>query len=92
MTEKNGFEKVAPDFPDGVRIRYFDLSRNGEFAYMNKAAEIREYIRSLHNHFVNKGWLDRVRIIADEPTDIELYRKTINAILEEGPDFKFYRA
>jgi len=87
MTKENGFGKVAADFPDGVRIRYYNES-DGTYAYMAKESEIRFYIHSLYNHFIKKGWLEKVRITADEPGDIELYRRTIKIILEEAPDFK----
>jgi len=87
MTEENGFGKVAADFPDGVRIRYYNES-DCIFSYMDKEAEIRMYIKSLYNHFIEKGWLEKVRITADEPGDIELYRKTIKIIMEEAPEFK----
>ncbi|MDX1357747.1 MAG: DUF4091 domain-containing protein [Clostridia bacterium] len=87
MTEENGFGKAAPDFPDGVRIRYLD-EITGTYSYMNSAAGIRLFIRSLYNHFIEKGWLDKVRITADEPGDIDLYKKTVSIILEEAPGFK----
>lgn len=87
MTEENGFGKVADEFPDGVRVRYLNES-DGSYSYMDKESEIRFFIKSLYNHFVTKGWLEKVRITADEPGDIDLYRKTINIILEEAPDFK----
>ncbi|MCD6322429.1 MAG: DUF4091 domain-containing protein [Clostridiales bacterium] len=87
MTEENGFGKVSADFPDGVRIRYINES-DGTYSYMASESDIRLYIHSLYNHFVKKGWLEKVRITADEPGDIELYRKTIKIILEEAPGFK----
>lgn len=34
------------------------------------------------------GWIEKVRITADEPADIELYRNTIQIIQEEAPGFK----
>lgn len=88
MSEDIGFGKTALDFPDGVRIRYYDES-TGIYAFMDQASHIRLYIKSLYNHFIEKEWLDKVRIIADEPDDIVTYRSTINTILEEGPEFKF---
>lgn len=87
MTEENGFGKVAPDFPDGLRIRYLNKA-DGTYSYMNRESDIRLFIRSLYNHFVKAGWLEKVRITADEPGDIELYRKTIEIIKEEAPGFK----
>lgn len=87
MTEENGFGKAAQDFPDGVRIRYFNKT-TGTYSYMDKSQDIRLYINNLYKHFIEKNWLDKVRITADEPGDIELYRKTIQSILEEAPGFK----
>lgn len=87
MTEENGFGRVAPDFPDGLRIRYLN-QHDGTYSYMNKESDIRLYVKSLYNHFIAMGWLDKVRITADEPGNIELYRKTIDIILEEAPGFK----
>jgi hypothetical protein len=88
MTEENGYGKAAPDFPDGVRVRYLD-SETGCYKYMNCEIQIRDFIHSLYTHFIEKKWLELVRITADEPADLEIYRKTIKIILEEGPLFKF---
>lgn len=88
MTEENGYGKAAPDFPDGVRVRYLD-SQTGCYNYMNREIQIRGFIHSLYTHFIDKNWLGLVRITADEPADLEIYRKTIKIILEEGPLFKF---
>lgn len=87
MSEEQGFGKVAPDFPDGLRIRYLD-EITGTYSYIKNKDGIRLFIRSLYSHFIEKGWLEKVRITADEPADIELYRKTVAAILEEAPGFK----
>lgn len=88
MTPEKGFGKAAADFPDGVRIRYLDKASN-TYSYMDKAVHIRDFIRHLHNHFVDKGLIDKVRIIADEPDDEKRYGETVAAILEEGPRFRF---
>ena len=71
MTEENGFGKAADDFPDGVRIRYYDETET-TYSYMDDAMGIRNYIKSLYRHFIQNGWLEKVRITADEPGDIEL--------------------
>lgn len=87
MTEENGFGKAAKDFPDGVRVRYLD-SGSGCYKYMTEEKQIRDFIRNLYLHFINKNWLELVRITADEPGDLEVYRKTISIILDEAPGFK----
>ncbi|MBN2851988.1 MAG: DUF4091 domain-containing protein [Clostridia bacterium] len=91
MDEKKGFHKVARDFPDGIRIRYYD-QQDGIFKFMKSKAEIQGYIRLLYEYFIDKKILDKVRVIADEPDDINRYRQTIDAILEVAPKFKFKTA
>ncbi|MFO7611170.1 MAG: DUF4091 domain-containing protein, partial [Clostridia bacterium] len=86
--EENGFGKPAADFPDGVRIRYYDEASHS-YSYMESTVQIRHFIRALHDHFAALGLLDKVRITADEPDDIERYRASVAAIREEGPGFRF---
>ena len=91
MTEEKGFGKVSEDFPDGIRVRYYDRKTEC-FCYMDSEPQLRQYIRALYEHFIVMGWLTIVRITADEPGDLELYRKTINIILDEGPLFRLSMA
>jgi len=91
MDEKKGFYKVSSDFPDGIRIRYYD-QKTSTYKFMKSYGEIQGYIQLLYEYFTEKNLLDIVRIIADEPSDINLYRKTIDAILEVAPSFKFKTA
>jgi len=91
MDKDKNFYKVAPDFPDGIRIRYYD-QRTNTYKFMKTKVEIQGYIQLLYEYFIDKNLLDKVRIIADEPSDIDIYRKTISAILEVAPNFKFKTA
>ena len=91
MDENKKYYKIAPDFPDGIRIRYYD-QKNNTYKFMKSKVEIQGYIKLLYEYFIDKNILDKVRIIADEPSDINLYRKTIDAILEVAPKFKFKTA
>lgn len=91
MDESKNFWKVASDFPDGVRIRYFDQT-DRTYKYMKTALEIKGYIKLLYEYFIDKLVIDKVRIIADEPDDIDRYRKTLNAIISVAPKFKFKTA
>ncbi len=81
------FKKVAPDYPDAVKIRYFDEA-DGCFKYMDKAADIDDYIVSLERYFLVTGQMDRVRLAADEPGDVEAYRKSIGHLNAIAPSFK----
>ncbi len=81
-----GFDSITPDYPDGPKIRYRDLS-DGCFKYMRKAEDVEDFIVSLEQYFVRTGQIDRVRLLADEPADIERYRKSIDRIKEIAPGF-----
>ena len=81
-----GFDSITPDYPDGPKIRYRDLA-DGCFKYMRKAEEVEDFIVSLEQYFVKTEQIDRVRLLADEPADIERYRKTIDRIRDIAPGF-----
>lgn len=86
-----GYTGVAEDYPDGIRIRYYDRE-DGCFKYMRKGEDIKSYIKSLEEFFIKKGLIDKVRIVADEPGDIEKYRKSLETIKEVAGSFKFKAA
>lgn len=72
------------DYPDGVRLRYRD-QETGAYAYMTRRADVAAYMTALENHFAQKGWLDRVRLVADEPGDLEAFRQSLAALNEAMP-------
>jgi len=82
-----GLGQVAPDYPDGIRLRYFDEG-DGCYKYMTKASEIDAYIKALEQYFITTGQMDKVRLAADEPGNIEAYRKSLGHIFEIAPSFK----
>lgn len=73
--------------PEAIRIRY--RMPDGSFKYMKKAADIENYIKSLYSHFREKGWLDKVRIVADEPGDPEKLEKSIRMLKRLAPELRF---
>jgi len=83
----HGFAKVAEDYPDGIRIRYYDET-DGCFKYMTKAADIDEYIKSLETYFIMTGQMHKVRLAADEPGDIDAYRASLSHLFSVAPSFK----
>ncbi len=89
-TEK-GFPTVAKDYPDNVRIRYYDES-DGCFRFMREAKQIDDYIISLEHYFIRTNQIERVRLAADEPGDVEAYRKSLSHIALIAPSFKFKAA
>ena len=83
-----GLTHPAPDYPDGVRIRYLDEA-DGCYKYMTSAADIKAYIVALEQYFLATGQMDRVRLSADEPGDIEHYREILRLLHEIAPAFRF---
>lgn len=84
---EGGFVKPAPDYPDGIRLRYFDEG-DGAYKYMNRATDIDAYIVALEQYFITTGQMDKVRLAADEPGDIEAYRASLGHLLTIAPAFK----
>ncbi|MBQ8641525.1 MAG: DUF4091 domain-containing protein [Clostridia bacterium] len=82
-----GFEALAEDYPDKIKIRYLDEA-DGCYKYMTTAAEIDDYIRSLEQYFITTGQIDRVRLVADEPGDIAAYRKSLEHLHAVAPAFR----
>jgi hypothetical protein len=72
VDEAFGFGPVAHDAPDAIRVRCLDR-RTGTIGYLRTADELRAFIRALYDHLQEKGLLDRVRIAADEPSDLEAF-------------------
>ena len=83
-----GLTQPAKDYPDGVRVRYLDEA-DGCYKYMTAAADIKAYIVNLEQYFLATGQMDRVRLSADEPGDIEHYREILRLLHEITPAFKF---
>lgn len=91
VDEEYGFGPVAPDAPDAVRVRCRD-ERSGAITYLRTAAELRQFMRALHDHFAQLGLLERVRVAADEPSDLEKFNRSLAFVQEAGPGFKFSAA
>jgi hypothetical protein len=83
-----GFSKLALDAPDAMRVRCYDQATE-TYTYLRTAAGLRAFIRGLHDHLQAKGLLDRVRIFADEPGDLEEFKKRLDLVKSAGPDFKY---
>jgi hypothetical protein len=88
VDEAFGFGKVAPDAPDAIRARCHDR-RTGTMAYLRTADDLHAFIRALHDHLRALGVLDRVRIAADEPSDLGAFRERLAFVREAGPEFKY---
>lgn len=89
--DSEGFRNITGDYPDAIRIRYFDQA-DGKYKYMRKKHEIIEYFKALENYFIKMGWIEKVRIIADEPHDKKLYNDVLRILREQTPAFRYKAA
>lgn len=89
ISADEGFESFT-ETPDAIRIRY--TLPDGTHSYMRKAKDIEDYITALCSHFKEKGLLDKVRIVADEPEDHATFKKTIEALKRIVPEFRYKAA
>ncbi len=85
--DENGFIQLASDYPDGIRLRYFDMS-DSAYKYMKTADEIDMYITALEHYLIATGQIDRIRLAADEPGDVVAYRRSLDHIKKIAPSFK----
>ncbi len=86
-----GYGTVAADYPDAVRIRYYDC-KDSCYKFVNKAEDIKKYITAIEQYFIQNNLIEKVRIIADEPADMELYRQRLDILKEVAPSFKYKTA
>lgn len=78
------------NYIEAIRIRYKDI--DGTYKYMKKTKDIESYIKALYTHFIDKGWIDKVRVIADEPWEIEPFKQSIYYLKQLAPGFKLKAA
>ena len=89
VSVEDGFLNFT-ETPEAIRIRY--RMPDGSFRYMKKASDIEDYIKALYRHFLEKGWLDKVRVVADEPTDYEKFRISLDMVKRLAPGFRYKAA
>lgn len=88
---QDGFGCITADYPDSIRIRYYDR-KSSLYRFINKGEDIRYYISSIEKHFIDKGWIELVRVMADEPHDEIRFSESIKAIKEVAPSLKYKAA
>lgn len=80
-------EAPCKEYPEALRIRYLDAA-DGCMKYMRDAEDIKNYIRALEAYFLETDQIQRARIAADEPGDVEKYRISLNLLKELAPSFQ----
>ncbi|HZG55039.1 DUF4091 domain-containing protein [Paenibacillus sp.] len=82
-----GYGSVAEGDPDGLRVRYYDEGAR-VYRFMRELSQLDDYIRALERHFASRGWTDRVRIVADEPDDVERFERRMARLRRLAPSLK----
>ncbi len=78
---------VGDGYPENIVLRYFDET-DGCMKYIHNKQDVLDYIKALETYFITTGQIDRVRIGADEPSDVDRYRATLELLNEIAPAFK----
>ncbi len=86
--DARGFGKAAQDDPDALRVRYYDADQR-IYRYMESSDELAGYIAALEQYFIRTGQIELVRIVADEPGDIEAYRASLGRLNAAAPRFRY---
>lgn len=89
--EDVGYGGVIEDYPDAIRLRYYNEA-DGTYQYVRRRETLFAYLRALEQVFVANGWADKVRVLCDEPSDLELFKKTLSMLREAAPAFRFKTA
>ncbi len=87
------FGNPMKDYKDPIRISYFS-QKEQTYSYFDSKAELGEYLRLVFKHFKDMGWLDKVRIMSDEPNNIKLFKECVDFICSctDGEKVKFKSA
>lgn len=88
---EDGYGPLIAGYQEGIRLRYFDES-SGVYRYIHSLDAFAEYLAALECHFIDKGLIGRVRVVADEPSDIGQFRITLDIIRKAAPLFQFKAA
>ncbi|QZY54933.1 DUF4091 domain-containing protein [Crassaminicella profunda] len=68
------FGNPVKGYKDAIRIIYYD-ERESCFDYIKSKEELRTYLSLLFRHLIHKGLWDKVKIISDEPNNIEIFKE-----------------
>ncbi len=82
---------ICAEYPENMLIRYYDTA-SGNYRYMRDVKEIENYIHAVEGYFIKTDQIEKVRVSADEPTDIEKYRKSVDILHGLAPSFVFKTA
>jgi len=83
-----GYGSIVDGYPDAMRVRYLD-EESGTYRFMHDLGDLENYVRALERHFSERGWADRVRVIADEPADVTVFQRQLDTLHRLAPSFQY---
>lgn len=83
-----GYGAIVEGYPDGIRVRYLDEA-SGTYRFMKDKEQLETYIGALEAHLIERGWIDRVRVLADEPGDVALFKERMACLRKAAPSFQY---
>jgi hypothetical protein len=81
-----GYGPIVEGSTDALRVRYLDEQAH-VYRFMRTREQVDHYTRALESHIVERGWTERVRIIADEPADVHDFQQQLDHIRAVAPTF-----
>jgi hypothetical protein len=85
--EEKSFGNPLEDYMDPMRVNYYD-EKEECFDYIRSKDEFKDYLSILFKHLVEKGLWHKVKVISDEPTDVELFIESVKFIESAIPGHK----
>lgn len=81
-----GYGPIIEGCTDAIRVRYFDEEARA-YRFMRARDQLDHYIRALERHVIEQGLTERVRVIADEPADVDLLQQQLDHVRGIAPAF-----
>ncbi|AHM57903.1 hypothetical protein EAL2_808p03990 (plasmid) [Peptoclostridium acidaminophilum DSM 3953] len=81
------FGSPIGDLKDPMRVVCYDEDL-GRFDYIRSKEEFGEYLRAVFRHLAGRGLWDKVKIMSDEPNNVELFKETLELIESAVPERK----
>lgn len=72
---------------DSWRIRCFNR-QTGKMRYLRRMAEVERFIGLFYEHCVALGIVERIRVCADEPSELSLFYEQLRFLQRLAPGFK----
>lgn len=81
------FGNPIEDYKDPIRINYYD-EKEECFDFVRSKEDFKSYLSLVFNHLVERGLWDKVKVISDEPNNVELFMESVKLIESAIPNHK----